>query len=198
MTTGIPVRHQAAFLDRDGVINIDHGYVHRWQDFHFAPGAVQAMRRLHEAGYALVVITNQSGIARGMYTEQDFQELTRQMSQHLLAQGVPLAGVFHCPHHPKGTQAEYTVDCSCRKPAPGLILQAIGQLGLEAARSLLIGDKLSDLEAARAAGVPRAYLVAGKVGEEDSSTDERCRPDGRFESLAHCVDTLLAQPGLNP
>jgi D-glycero-D-manno-heptose 1,7-bisphosphate phosphatase len=182
---------RAAFLDRDGVINVDHGYVSRWDAFEFVPGAVQAMTRLHEAGYALVVVTNQSGIARGMYTEQDFQLLTRHMGEHLAAHGAPVAGVFHCPHHPKGKIAEYALDCACRKPQPGLLLQAIAQLGLDPAASLLVGDKLSDLQAARAAGVNKAYLITGKDGEEDA-LDSDTPPDGVFDSLAACVNALLA------
>lgn len=191
MTAASPHARRAAFLDRDGVINVDHGYVSRWEDFQFVPGAVQAMKRLYEAGYVLTVVTNQSGIARGMYTEQDFQILSQRMCEYLAAQGAPVAGVFHCPHHPKGKLPQYAQDCSCRKPAPGLILQAIDALGLDAQASLLVGDKLSDLEAARAAGVGKAYLVTGKEGEEDAPTAGDGPPDGVFDSLAQCVDTLL-------
>jgi D-glycero-D-manno-heptose 1,7-bisphosphate phosphatase len=194
MKAGNKPTRRAAFLDRDGVINVDHGYVSRWEDFEFVPGAVQAMKRLHEAGYVLAVVTNQSGIARGMYTEQDFQALSQRMAEHLAAQGAPLAGVFHCPHHPKGKLPQYTLDCTCRKPAPGLIRQAIEALDLAPQASLLVGDKLSDLQAARAAGVGKAYLVTGKEGEEDAPTAGDVPPDGVFDNLAHCVDRLLTTP----
>ena len=191
MTGASGTAQRAAFLDRDGVINIDHGYVSRWEDFEFVPGSIDAMCRLHDAGYALVVVTNQSGIARGMYTEQDFQTLTAQMCQHLAQQGAPVAGVFHCPHHPRGRLPAYALDCACRKPQPGLLLQAIDQLALAPTGSLLVGDKLSDLQAARAAGVRTAYLITGKDGEEEAATAGDIPPDGVFGSLADCIDALL-------
>lgn len=157
---GAPESARAVFLDRDGVVNVDHGYVGRWQDFEFVPGAVDAMRRLHEAGWKLVVVTNQSGIARGYYSEADYEALTTRMKAELAAAGAPLAGVYHCPHHPKGSVAAYARDCDCRKPAPGLILRAQRELGLSLADSVMVGDKPSDAEAARAAGIGRVLLVA--------------------------------------
>ncbi len=181
---------RAAFLDRDGVINIDHGYVSRWDQFEFMPGAVQAMKRLSDADYTLVVVTNQSGIARGMYTEEDFSLLTRQMCEHLQAHGVPVAGVFHCPHHPKGQRAEFAIDCACRKPRPALLSRAIEHLGLDARTSFMVGDKHSDIQAARAAGVARAYLVAGGDGEREQAP-EGVRPDGVFADLADCVRHVM-------
>lgn len=182
----------AAFLDRDGVINVDHGYVHRWQDFQFMAGAVQAMKALHEAGYLLVVVTNQSGIARGMYTEADFQQLTGQMRQHLAEQGVPLAGVYHCPHHPAGTARPYAIECACRKPRPGLILQAIEQLSIDPEASLLVGDKLSDLEAARNAKLGRAFLIhsAPDTDEARHADEHVSPPNGVYDSLSSCIDAL--------
>ncbi|MDM4772072.1 D-glycero-beta-D-manno-heptose 1,7-bisphosphate 7-phosphatase [Solimonas sp. SE-A11] len=172
---------KAAFLDRDGVINVDSGYVYRWEDFAFLPGAVGAMRRLAAAGYALVVVTNQSGIARGMYTEPQYQALTAQLRQALAAEGVALAAVYHCPHLPGGSVAAYARDCDCRKPAPGMLLRAQQELGIDMAASLMVGDKPSDIEAARAAGVGRAYLV-GRA---------QTPADGHFADLAACVDALV-------
>lgn len=156
---GAPESARAVFLDRDGVVNVDHGYVGRWEDFEFVPGAVDAMRRLHQAGWQLVVVTNQSGVARGYYTEADYEALTERMKAELAAAGAPLAGVYHCPHHPKGSVAAYARDCDCRKPAPGMILRAAGELTIDLAASVLVGDKDSDLQAADAAGVGRAIRV---------------------------------------
>ena len=181
---------RAAFLDRDGVINLDHGYVGRWEDFEFVPGAVEAMRRLHDAGYLLVVVTNQSGIARGKYTEDDFQTLSRRMCEHLAAQGAPVAGVFHCPHHPKGQVAGLARDCDCRKPMPGLILQAQQALGLDLASSMLVGDKASDILAARRAGVTRAYRVRS---DYEADVAEPVEADAEYADLASCVEALLSQ-----
>ncbi len=179
---------KAAFLDRDGVINLDRAYVHQWSEFEFVPGAVDAMRRLREAGYVLIVVTNQSGLARGMYTEAQFQELTQHMRTALAAAGAEVEAVYHCPHHPKGTVPELAVDCDCRKPEPGMILRAAREHGLSLADSLLVGDKPSDIEAARAAGVGRAYIVQSDNAE---STDGLAGADAAYADLAACVDALL-------
>ncbi|MBQ1763156.1 MAG: D-glycero-beta-D-manno-heptose 1,7-bisphosphate 7-phosphatase [Aquincola sp.] len=182
---------RAAFLDRDGVINVEHGYVHTWDAFEFVPGSVDAMRRLHEAGYALVVITNQSGLARGMYTEAQYQALTQRLSQHLAEQGVPLAAVYHCPHHPGGSVPALAVDCDCRKPAPGMLLRAQRELDLSLADSLLVGDKGSDAEAGRRAGVGRVMLVHSghALAPEDVALADSVHAD-----LGEAVAHALAQP----
>lgn len=151
---------KAGFLDRDGVINVDHGYVYRWEDFEFVPGAIAGMRRLQQAGYALVVVTNQSGIARGMYGEADFQRLSRRMAEHLAEQGVRLAAIEHCPHLPEAQVAAYRRHCDCRKPAPGMLLRSAAAQGLDLAGSVMFGDKPSDLEAAAAAGLGQGFLLA--------------------------------------
>ncbi|MFM7025307.1 MAG: D-glycero-beta-D-manno-heptose 1,7-bisphosphate 7-phosphatase [Limnohabitans sp.] len=173
-----PLR-KAVFLDRDGVINLDRAYVHRWEDFAFVPGIVGAMRRLKQAGYLLVVVTNQSGIARGYYSEAQYQQLTAQMREALASEGAAVDAVYHCPHHPEGLLAPYAMDCSCRKPAPGMILQAARELGIDLPGSCLIGDKPSDIDAAKAAGVGASYLV----GSDNP------------QSVAACIDQILqAQP----
>jgi D-glycero-D-manno-heptose 1,7-bisphosphate phosphatase len=150
----------AAFLDRDGVINVDRGYVFRREDFEFVPGVLQGVRRLVELGYAPVVVTNQSGIGRGMYGEKEFHALSAWMAGEFAAAGAPLAGVYFCPHHPDAASGAYRVACDCRKPAPGLLLRAADELHLDLARSALFGDRASDLQAAAAAGVPRRILLA--------------------------------------
>jgi D,D-heptose 1,7-bisphosphate phosphatase len=185
----------AAFLDRDGVINIDRAYVHRWEDFEFVHGALEAAARLSAAGWTLVVVTNQSGIARGYYTEADYQALTRRMVETFAAHSAPIAAVYHCPHHPSGRVALLAVDCDCRKPAPGMLLRAAEELGLSLPESLMIGDKPSDIAAARAAGVGRAYLVASNNEEPPAGGDPQqvSGADASFESLADCVCHLLAR-----
>lgn len=181
----------AAFLDRDGVVNRDIGYLHRWEDFEFLPGALDAMRRLHDAGYALVIVTNQSGIARGYYTEADYQALTAHLRSALAAAGCPAAGIYHCPHHPAGTVAPYAIECDCRKPRPGMLLQAARELGLDLPSSFMVGDKLSDLQAAHGAGVKHAYLVRSSQPIEPGVTD---LADGVFDSLADLVLYLNLGP----
>lgn len=181
---------RALFLDRDGVINVDRGYVHRPEDFELLPGVLDAAARLSSAGWTLVVVTNQSGIARGFYSEAAYRALTQHMESLFAAAGAPLAGVYHCPHHPQGRIAALAIDCDCRKPAPGLLWRARDELGLSLPDSVMLGDRASDLAAARAAGVGRAYLL--HAGATDSPAAES-RPDGVFDSLADCADHLMAQ-----
>ncbi|MCU7372777.1 D-glycero-beta-D-manno-heptose 1,7-bisphosphate 7-phosphatase [Paucibacter sp. O1-1] len=180
----------AAFLDRDGVINIDHGYVHRWEEFEFVPGAVEAMRRLQEAGYLLVVVTNQSGIARGMYSEADFHVLSAHLREHLAAQGVSLAAIEYCPHLPDAQRPAYRAQCACRKPAPGMLLQAARALRIDLGNSLMFGDKPSDIEAAQRAKVGRAVLLA-QNGQGPLPGLPSALNVGRSQSLATAVAELL-------
>lgn len=149
----------AAFLDRDGVINIDRGYVFRREDFEFVPGTLDAARELKSLGFALVVVTNQSGIARGYYGPEQFHGLTDWMKEMFAAHGAALDGVYFCPHHPTEGGAPYREACGCRKPAPGLLLDAARDLDIDVRRSVLFGDKASDLQAALAAGIPHRVLL---------------------------------------
>lgn len=154
---------KAAFLDRDGVINIDHAYVSRREDFEWVEGVLDAARKLYEAGYALVVVTNQSGIGRGYYTETDFEALNVYMFRMFEEAGAPLAGIYFCPHHPEKAIGAYKIACTCRKPQPGMILRAAEEMSIDLSQSILFGDKESDMQAAQAAGIPRRILL-GKDG----------------------------------
>jgi D-glycero-D-manno-heptose 1,7-bisphosphate phosphatase len=178
----------AAFIDRDGVINEERDYAWRTEDFHLLPGAVAGLQRLQAAGFALVVVTNQAGIGRGYYTEGDFAHLTAHMRALLADQGVALAGVYHCPHHPSAGLGAYRQDCDCRKPRPGMLLRAAQELGLDLPRSVLVGDKLSDIEAGRAAGVRHAVLVTS--GHALSAT-ERAAADAVCSGLDSAADWLV-------
>ena len=153
----------AVFLDRDGVINEDSGYVWRQQDVRWIDGAPQAIAWLNRRNYQVVVATNQSGIARGLYTEHDFDVLTGWMHTALAAYGARLDAVYHCPHHPTAGLPPFDIVCDCRKPKPGMILRAIADLGLDPARSLMIGDKQTDLQAASAAGVRGVLFPGGNL-----------------------------------
>ena len=143
----------AVFLDRDGVINQETDYVHKVDEFHFIDGVFDACREMSKAGYRLIVITNQAGIARGYYTEDDFQQLTKWMLDTFRQQGIEIDDVYYCPHHPIHGVGDYRRDCDCRKPAPGMIIRAAQEHSLDLQRSILVGDKVTDIEAGRAAGV---------------------------------------------
>jgi D-glycero-D-manno-heptose 1,7-bisphosphate phosphatase len=151
----------ALFLDRDGVINVDHGYVHRAQDFEFLPGIFELARAARTLGLRLVVVTNQAGIGRGLYGEADFERLTAWMRERFADEGASIDAVYHCPTHPTAGIGAYRVDSPRRKPNPGMILEARDALGLDLDASILLGDKPSDLEAGLAAGVGLNLWLAG-------------------------------------
>ncbi len=159
---------RAAFLDRDGVINEDFGYVGKIENFEFKEGIFDLLRLLQNLGFTLFVVTNQSGIARGYYTENDFFKLTEWMKKELLKQGVEIKEVRYCPHHP-----EITGECDCRKPKPGMILDLAKKYKIDLKNSIMIGDSNKDIEAAKRAGIKKTYKV------EDSLFDiiERIKKD---------------------
>ena len=152
---------KALFLDRDGVINVNHGYVHTPENTEWIAGIFDRVREAHAAGYRPIVVTNQAGIGRGYYDEPAFLAYSAWMHKRFAEQGAPLLATYWCPHHAEAGQGEYRVDCACRKPAPGMLLAAARTFDLDLPRSVLVGDKASDLEAGRAAGLTRVQLVAG-------------------------------------
>jgi D-glycero-D-manno-heptose 1,7-bisphosphate phosphatase len=143
----------AAFLDRDGVLNIDHGYTHRLDELDIVPGADEAVRLLNDAGYLVVVVTNQSGVARGLYGEDEVRRFNEELAKRLGAQGAHIDAFYHCPHHPEGSVARFAVACDCRKPKPGMLAQAARDFAIDRTRSFLIGDRHGDSEAAAAFGI---------------------------------------------
>jgi len=159
---------KALFLDRDGIINLDHGYVYRKEDFEFVPDIFDLCRLAANKGYEIIVITNQAGIARGYYQIADFEDLTHWMKQEFKKEGVFISDVFHCPHHPTKGNNEYKQECQCRKPHPGMILQAQEKHGINLKQSIFIGDKVSDMQAAEAAGIHNRILVASQYNDDGS------------------------------
>ncbi len=143
---------RAIFLDRDGVINEDRGYVHKIEDFIFLSGVFEALRAFLDMGYKLFIVTNQSGIGRGYYSEDDFKKLTDWMLDELAKKKIAIEEVFYCPHHPDE-------GCGCRKPEPGMIWEAAKKYGIDLKNSWMIGDKPSDIEAAKRAGVGSQILI---------------------------------------
>ena len=149
---------QALFLDRDGVININHGYVHTAANTDWVPGIFEVVADAHARGYLPIVVTNQAGIGRGLYDEAGFLAYTAWMHAQFAMRGTPLLATYWCPHHPDAGIGDYGVECDCRKPRPGMLLQAIERFDIDPSRSLMIGDKQGDLDAAAAAGVPARLL----------------------------------------
>lgn len=182
------MRRPAVFLDRDGVINRDGGHVHKVEEFHFIDGAFDACREMTKAGYRLIVITNQSGIARGYYTEDDFNHLTSWMLDEFRRQGVEIDGVYYCPHHPLHGVGDYRRSCDCRKPAPEMILRAAREHSLDLRRSILVGDKATDIEAGRAAGVGCCVLVL--TGHPINDADAN-KADNIFDDLPGVASALV-------
>jgi D-glycero-D-manno-heptose 1,7-bisphosphate phosphatase len=159
---------RALFLDRDGTLVVERDYLADPDGVELVPGAIEALRAFAAAGYALVIVTNQSGIARGLYTEEEFRAVQTRIERDLERAGVHLDAVFHCPHHP-----DFTGPCECRKPALGMYRAAADQLGLDLAASLYVGDRIKDvLPALRLGG--RGYLVRTGYGAEE----EAARPAG--------------------
>ncbi|HJT77608.1 MAG TPA: HAD family hydrolase [Gemmataceae bacterium] len=156
---------RAVFLDKDGTLVEDVPYNVDPAQVRLMPGAGAGLRRLHAAGFRLVVISNQSGVARGLFPEAALAGVEQRLRELLREEGVPLDGFYWCPHHPEGTVAAYAVECDCRKPAPGLILRAAREQGIDLARSWFVGDILHDIEAGRAAGCTTVLLDNGHETE---------------------------------
>ena len=158
-------KQKAIFLDRDGTINVEKDYVYRIDDFEYLPGAVDSLRILQDEGYLLIIITNQSGIARGYYSKSDFEKLNDWMLEDLRMQGVHIDAVYYCPHHPAAAVEKYRIDCSCRKPKLGLFEQAIKEHNLDLGKSFAIGDKIRDCSICLSTAC-HGFLIAENEKEE--------------------------------
>lgn len=138
------MKNKAVFLDRDGTINVEKDYLYKIEDFEFLPGVIEALRELQDNGFLLIVITNQSGVARGYYKEKDCVKLNNWMVKRLKREGVNISHVYYCPHHPEASIAKYRMNCSCRKPGVKLFEQAVKDYNLDLSRCVAIGDKIRD------------------------------------------------------
>jgi D-glycero-D-manno-heptose 1,7-bisphosphate phosphatase len=173
----------AVFFDRDGTLNDDLGYVHRLEDFHWLPGAKDAIRRLNAAGIYVFVVTNQSGVARGLFEEDAVAALHARMREALHEVGAGIDDFRYCPHHPDVGIGPYRRVCTCRKPAPGMILDLIAHWPIDKARSVMVGDKAIDVEAGRAAGITAEMVRSGEL-------------EGFVDRFLRELNTELSSPGL--
>lgn len=178
---------KAAFLDRDGVINVDNGYVYKWEEFEFIPGYLDALKALQENGYLLFIVTNQSGIARGIYTTEEYELLTNAMVNHLSINRINISEVYHCPHLEGSPIEEYNVACDCRKPKPGLLIRAATEWAINLSESILIGDKASDIAAAKSAGIGKTYRIKD-VNDLSTPQVGIC-----YKNLIECVRNILPE-----
>lgn len=155
--------NKALFLDRDGIINVDHGYAYKPEQIDFVAGIFELCHLFQQRGYLILVVTNQSGIARGYYSEQDFLDLSDWMTQEFALRGITISEFFYCPHHPDKGQSAYVQACDCRKPKPGMLFNAIAKYELSPQQCIMIGDKESDMLAAQRAGLQQGHLVTKKT-----------------------------------
>jgi D-glycero-D-manno-heptose 1,7-bisphosphate phosphatase len=179
------MKQRALFLDRDGVVNEEVGYLHRAEEVRFVDGIFSLCRTAVELGYRLIVVTNQAGIARGYYSEADFQALMVFMREKLRAEGVELDAVFFCPFHPEHGVGEYKREHEDRKPGAGMLRRGAAQFGLELSESVMVGDRCSDVAAANAAGLRQAFLISGT--ESDGCDGDHLK----VESLAEVERWLV-------
>lgn len=177
---------KAVFLDRDGTINIEKQYLYRIEDFEYLDGVINGLKTLSDMGYTLVVVTNQSGIARGFYTEQDYKKLDTWMRMDLLKKGIRIEASYYCPHLPGGPVVNYALKCECRKPKTGMYWKAAQELNIDMEKSFAVGDKRRDLEICRESGV-RGILLSDRKETDDYF--DTCR------NWAEIVQTILSYEG---
>lgn len=181
------MNHRAVFLDRDGTLVHARHYPSRPDDLVLYSGVVSELATLSAAGFALIVVTNQSGIARGLFTTEALDRMHDHLRRELEAGGAYLDAIYICPHHPEGSVAGFTIDCNCRKPRPGMLLQAARDLGIDLNRSWLVGDILDDVEAGNRAGC-RTVLV--DLGTERMPQDPIRSPDLLARSTVHALQMI--------
>jgi D-glycero-D-manno-heptose 1,7-bisphosphate phosphatase len=185
----------AVFLDRDGTVNEEVGYLSDLSQLRLLPGAAKAIRRLNEARWPVVLVTNQSGIARGYFPESFVNETHRLLEDLLGREGARLDGIYYCPHHPTAGNSLYTAVCNCRKPATGLLDTAARELKIDLHRSYMVGDKWSDVELGQRAGARSILVTTGFVADDPGNKrpDRVQDPDFVAPDLAAAVDWILSR-----
>lgn len=182
---------RAVFLDRDGTINVEKDYLHRVEDFEFIPGVPAAILRLNQAGFKVFVVTNQSGVARGFFNQSQVEQLHAHMDLLLAEVGAKIDGYYICPHHPEAGEGAYRQECRCRKPHPGMLLQAADEHHVDLAGSFMVGDKLADMEAGLASGCCSILVQTGYGKQTLKALSGEAIHS--FSALPCAVDFILSQ-----
>ncbi len=191
--------NRAVFLDRDGTVNVEVGYLSDLNQLRLIPDAGAAIKRLNEEGLKVVLVTNQSGVARGYFSESLVQEANVRLKQMLLKDGASVDGIYYCPHHPTAGNSHYTTACDCRKPGTGMIDRAAIDLRIDVKRSFVVGDKWSDVELGQRAGA-RSILVKSGFAQEDAGNvrpNHMNDPDFIANTLTEAVEWILLQTSRN-
>jgi len=189
---------RAVFLDRDGTIIEDDGYISEVSRIRVFPWSAEAIRRLRDAGFLIVVVTNQAGVARGFFDEPFIGEAHRHLDALLASQGARIDAYYYCPHHPEGVVTPYARVCDCRKPAPGMIAKAASDLDIDVAGSFVVGDKWLDIELAQRAGAAAVLVRTGYGQAAEAERPARIQPVPVVDTLLDAAAWILEQPRLEP
>lgn len=186
------VKRRAVFLDRDGTISAEVGYINHLSRFQIYPYTAQAIRLLNESGWLAILVTNQAGVARGYFQEELVKAVHEHLQKELESEGARLDGIYYCAHHPTVGQPPYRLDCDCRKPKPGLVKRATSDLDIDLQNSWMIGDRFSDIELARNAGLKAAFVLSGygKGEWEFQRGGWQLQPDLVAEDLLEAVKAI--------
>ncbi len=185
----------AVFLDRDGTINEQMGYINHLCRFQLLPGAAQAIKKLNDAAIPVVVISNQSGLARGYFPEELLLAVHEKMNTLLATAGAHVDGIYYCPHHPEAKEERFRASCNCRKPKPGLVLQAAEEMGLDPQSSYVVGDRWSDIKTAANCGATSILVRTGygRGDEQYIGPEQEIQPDFKAEDLLEAVNWILSR-----
>jgi D-glycero-D-manno-heptose 1,7-bisphosphate phosphatase len=183
--------NKAVFLDRDGTIVEDVGYMNTPEQIKFIPGAIEAIKMLNEADFKVVIISNQAGVARGLVTEDMLQTIDKTLHKWVLNGGAHLDGIYYCPHHPEHGVYPYKQVCECRKPHPGLIKRAHRDLDIDLSLSYMVGDKATDIQAGKSAGAKTVFVMSGRGKEQKEKL--KVKPDHVADNLLKAVTWILNQ-----
>ncbi|MGH2592869.1 MAG: D-glycero-beta-D-manno-heptose 1,7-bisphosphate 7-phosphatase, partial [Anaerolineae bacterium] len=186
--------YRGVFLDRDGTINEEVGYLRRLDQFRFIDGAAEAVKLLNESGLKVVIVTNQAGVARGYLSEQALQQIHCVMAEALRAQYARLDGIYYCPHHPIEGVGAYKIECDCRKPKPGMMERAARELNIDLSRSFIVGDKITDLETGYVVGCKTVLVRTGYgLTSEEQFVDRPFQPDYVADNVLEASRWILKQ-----